>query len=36
MPAPEAFVAGQGLEGLQGAVDIYRRGMSAIKVVVSL
>lgn len=36
VPAPEAFVAGQGLGGLQDAVDIYRRRMSAKKVVVSL
>lgn len=36
VPAPEAFVAGQGLESLQDAVDIYRKGTSAKKVVVLL
>lgn len=36
VPAPEAFIAGKGLESLQDAVDIYRKGTSAKKVVVSL
>ncbi|KFY07948.1 hypothetical protein V492_06672 [Pseudogymnoascus sp. VKM F-4246] len=36
IPAPSAFVAGHGLESLQDAVDIYRRGTSAKKVVVTL
>lgn len=36
VPAPEALVVGQGLESLQDAVDIYRKGVSAQKVVISL
>ncbi|KAF2809789.1 zinc-binding oxidoreductase CipB [Mytilinidion resinicola] len=36
VPAPEPLVAGRGLESLQGAVDMVRRGVSARKVVVLL
>ncbi|KFY20834.1 hypothetical protein V491_03388 [Pseudogymnoascus sp. VKM F-3775] len=34
VPAPEALVVGQGLESLQDAVDIYRKGVSAQRVVI--
>ena len=34
--APEPMVAGAGLEAIQGAVDLQRKGVSAKKVVVSL
>ncbi|KAH8676437.1 zinc-binding oxidoreductase CipB [Tricladium varicosporioides] len=34
--APEALIAGRGLESLQGAVDLLREGISARKVVVLL
>lgn len=33
---PDAFVAGHGLESVQGAVDMMREGVSAKKVVVTL
>lgn len=36
VPAPEPRIAGQGLESLQSAVDIQRKGISAQKVVVLL
>ncbi|KAL2831553.1 zinc-binding oxidoreductase CipB [Aspergillus cavernicola] len=36
VPAPEALVAGSGLESIQGAVDIQANGVSARKVVVLL
>ncbi|KAJ9602796.1 hypothetical protein H2200_012576 [Cladophialophora chaetospira] len=36
VPAPEPFVAGHGLEKIQEAVDIQRKGTSAQKVVVTL
>ncbi|KAI9733835.1 MAG: hypothetical protein M1818_007102 [Claussenomyces sp. TS43310] len=36
VPAPEPLVAGKGLESVQGAVDLLRKGVSARKVVVSL
>ncbi|KAI1170700.1 zinc-binding oxidoreductase CipB [Nemania sp. FL0916] len=35
-PAPEPFIAGQGLESIQAAVDLHRAGVSARKVVVKL
>ncbi|KAI8635187.1 zinc-binding oxidoreductase CipB [Xylariaceae sp. FL1651] len=35
-PLPEPLVAGQGLESVQGAVDLHRAGVSARKVVVRL
>ncbi|KAH8674270.1 hypothetical protein BX600DRAFT_486812 [Xylariales sp. PMI_506] len=35
-PAPEALVAGKGLESIQGAVDLQRKATSAQKVVVLL
>jgi hypothetical protein len=34
--APEPLIAGHGLEAVQGALDLQRRGVSARKVVVSL
>lgn len=34
--APEPMVAGSGLEAVQGAIDVQRKGVSAKKVVVSL
>lgn len=36
IPAPEPLLAGKGLESLQEAVDLQRRGTSAQKVVVLL
>lgn len=36
VPAPEPLVAGQGLESVQGAVDLHKKGVSAQKVVVIL
>ncbi|MCJ1458808.1 hypothetical protein MMC28_009182 [Mycoblastus sanguinarius] len=36
VPAPEPLVAGKGLESVQSAVDLLRKGVSARKVVVSL
>ena len=36
VPAPEPLVAGRGLESLQGAVDLQRKGTSALKIVVLL
>ncbi|OAQ75365.1 zinc-binding oxidoreductase CipB [Purpureocillium lilacinum] len=36
VPSPEPFVAGQGLESLQAAVDLHRAGVSAKKIVVRL
>jgi hypothetical protein len=36
MPAPEAQVVGNGLEALQSAIDLQRRGVSAKKLVVTL
>lgn len=36
VPAPEPLVAGKGLENVQAAVDLHKKGMSARKVVVSL
>lgn len=36
VPAPDSFVAGYGLESLQAAVDLQRKGVSARKVVVLL
>ncbi|KAH6666099.1 zinc-binding oxidoreductase CipB [Halenospora varia] len=36
IPAPEPLIAGRGLESLQGAVDLLRKGVSARKVVVLL
>lgn len=36
VPAPEPLVAGKGLESVQGAVDLQRKGVSAQKVVVLL
>ncbi|WP_144766273.1 zinc-binding alcohol dehydrogenase family protein [Curtobacterium sp. 9128] len=35
-PVPEPMVAGSGLEAVQGALDLQRRGVSAQKVVVTL
>ncbi|KAL1592220.1 hypothetical protein SLS60_011297 [Paraconiothyrium brasiliense] len=34
--APEPLVAGEGLEAIQGAIDLQKKGVSARKVVVSL
>ena len=36
MPAPEPLIAGKGLESVQGAVDLHKKGVSAAKVVVLL
>ena len=36
VPAPEALVAGKGVESVQGAVDLLQKGVSATKVVLSL
>ena len=36
VPAPEPLVAGKGLESVQEAVDLHKKGVSAQKVVVSL
>ena len=36
VPKPEPLVVGRGLESVQGAVDLSRKGVSARKVVVSL
>jgi NADPH:quinone reductase-like Zn-dependent oxidoreductase len=36
VPAPDPFVAGKGLESIQGAMDILNEGVSAQKVVVTL
>ncbi len=36
VPAPEPLIAGKGLESIQGAVDLQRKGTSAQKVVVLL
>lgn len=36
VPAPEPLVAGKGLESIQAAVDLLKKGVSAKKVVVSL
>ncbi|KAJ0423288.1 zinc-binding oxidoreductase CipB [Aspergillus carlsbadensis] len=36
VPAPEPLVAGEGLESVQGAVDLMRKGVSARKIVVLL
>ena len=36
VPAPEPLISGKGLEGVQGAVDLHQKGVSARKVVVSL
>ena len=36
VPAPEPVVAGQGLQSVQGAVELQQNGVSATKVVVSL
>lgn len=36
VPEPEAHVVGQGLEALQGAMDVLRAGASAKKIVVTL
>lgn len=33
-PAPEPFVAGSGLESLQEAMDLQKKGVSARKIVV--
>ena len=36
VPKPEPLVVGRGLESVQGAMDLLRKGVSARKVVVSL
>ncbi|KAL9612464.1 MAG: hypothetical protein Q9167_002936 [Letrouitia subvulpina] len=36
VPAPEPLIAGSGLDSLQGAVDLYKQGVSATKIVVTL
>jgi Zn-dependent alcohol dehydrogenase len=36
VPAPEPLVAGKGLQGVQGALDLLQKGVSAKKVVVVL
>jgi NADPH:quinone reductase-like Zn-dependent oxidoreductase len=36
IPAPDALIAGKGLESVQGAIDLQRKGTSAQKVVVLL
>ncbi|KAI4162658.1 MAG: hypothetical protein LQ342_003704 [Letrouitia transgressa] len=36
LPAPEPLIAGKGLESLQEAVDRYKQGISAAKLVVTL
>ena len=36
VPAPEAVVVGEGLEALQGGLDILKGGVSARKIVVGL
>lgn len=36
LPKPDPFVAGHGLEAIQGALDTLKRGVSASKVVVTL
>ena len=36
VPAPEPLIAGKGLESVQGAVDLQKKGVSAAKVVVLL
>ena len=34
--APEAMVVGEGLEAVQGAMDVSRKGVRSMKVVVGL
>lgn len=34
--APDAKVVGEGLESLQGALDLQKKGVSASKLIVSL
>ncbi|KAK0509739.1 hypothetical protein JMJ35_008133 [Cladonia borealis] len=36
VPAPEPLIAGNGLESVQGAVDLQQKGVSAAKIVVTL
>lgn len=36
IPAPEPLVAGQGLENLQAAFDLQKKGVSAKKIVISI
>lgn len=36
VPAPEAHVAGTGLEAIDGALEAWRQGVSGKKIVVSL
>ncbi|KAH8883178.1 zinc-binding oxidoreductase CipB [Thozetella sp. PMI_491] len=36
VPAPDPLVVGKGLESIQAAVDLYRKGLSAQKAVVTL
>jgi hypothetical protein len=36
MPAPEAEVVGEGLEAIEGALGVWRKGVSGKKIVVSM
>lgn len=36
VPKPDPLIAGHGLEAIQGALDVLKKGVSAAKVIVTL